>query len=411
MSERDATPALGTRGEPASWARAGADVALQRTRWGDAAWSFLFGRDTGYAAAEAQPGEVAEANRRMRSGPLPDPVEGPFVKAPVWTWEVPLYFWFGGVAAGSSFVGLACDAAGDGRSAAVARKVALAAVLPCPPLLIVDLGRPARFLNMLRIFKPRSPMNTGAWALVAFSALGAGAVAADVAGRPRMARAAGAANAAIGGYLGSYTGILLAATAVPVWARSRLFLGPIFVSTATASGAAACRLALVAAGVPAGHPTRTALGNLETGAMLCELGLAQLNQRRLGRAARPLHEGRAGRLFRAAEWMVGAGLALRLVRRPLGPRVHHLASTLYLAGGLAFRYAWIEAGKASARDDEAVALMGRGAVTRGDALRRPGEARRLASAARRPRHNGRVGAAYAETVRRVSLVVERALRP
>ena len=72
------------------------------------------------------------------------------MKAPVWTWEVPLYFWFGGLAAGSSFVALACDLAGDRRSARWARLVALGAVAPCAPLLIADLGRPLRFLNMLR---------------------------------------------------------------------------------------------------------------------------------------------------------------------------------------------------------------------------------------------------------------------
>ena len=77
-------------------------------------------------------------------------VNGPMIKAPVWTWEVPLYFWFGGMASGSSFVALACDLAGDHRSAARARKVALGALVPCPPLLIADLGRPARFVNMLR---------------------------------------------------------------------------------------------------------------------------------------------------------------------------------------------------------------------------------------------------------------------
>jgi hypothetical protein len=397
---RDATPALGAPGEPGAWSRArdDAEVALQRRGWGDAAWSFLFDRDTAYASAEPAPGQVAEAARRMRSGPAPEKLGGPFVKAPVWTWEVPLYFWFGGVAAGSSFVAAACDAAGDRRSAAIARRVALGAVAPCPPLLIADLGRPGRFLNMLRILKPRSPMSTGAWCLVAFGTVGAGAVGADLAGRPRTARRLGAANALLGAYLGSYAGVLLATTAVPVWARSRAFLGPIFVSTAAATGAAACRLALVAAGLPAGHPTRSALGTIETGAVATELALSRINARRLGRAGRPLHESRSGRLFRAAEAAAASGLALRLARRRLGPRAHHVASALYLAGGLAVRHAWIEAGRASARDDEAVAL----------GARSPGQPRKLAARARRPR-SARLASGYAEAVRRASLAVERAL--
>ena len=154
-----------------SWTAAepGAPVALARPGFGDARWSFLYkARDTGYAAAEPAPGQVAAANRRMRSAPVSD-IHGPFIHAPVWSWEVPLYFWFGGMASGAGFVALACDAAGDHRSAAIARKVALGAVAPAPVLLIGDLGRPERFLNMMRIFKPRSPMNTGAWCLLAFS--------------------------------------------------------------------------------------------------------------------------------------------------------------------------------------------------------------------------------------------------
>src|SRR5829696_6544762 len=201
------------------------------------------------------------------------------------------------MAAGSSFVALACDLGGDEDSAALARKVALAALMPSPPLLIMDLGRPERFYNMLRIFKPRSPMSMGAWALSAFGGLASSAVAADLLGRRRVAKLLGGANAVVGGYLGSYTGVLLASTAVPVWSRSRMFLGPIFVSTATATGAAATRLALVATGLPVGHPTRRALGHVETGAMAAELLLSIVNERKLGPLASGLEEGRPGKLF------------------------------------------------------------------------------------------------------------------
>ena len=72
----------------------------------------------------------APGGARAREGELPKIVQGPMMNPPVWTWEVPLYFWSGGIAAGSSFVALACDLAGDHRSAAVARKVALGALGP-----------------------------------------------------------------------------------------------------------------------------------------------------------------------------------------------------------------------------------------------------------------------------------------
>jgi len=359
VSERDATPAIGTSATPDFGERTGAAVGLHRRGWQDGRWSFLFGADTGYATVEPQPGQIAQANRRARTGPLPDVVQGPVMHGPVWTWEVPMYFWAGGMAAGASFVALACDLAGDEDAARVARKVALAAVIPAPPLLIMDLGRPLRFLNMLRIFKPRSPMSMGVWCLLTFSGLGAGAVAADLLRWRRAARALGAANAVVGGYLGSYTGVLLAATAVPVWARSRLLLGPIFVATATATGASACRLVLAARGMPAGHPTREALGKVETIAMGAELVLSQVNERRLGPLAAALDSGTAGGRFKRARWLVRAGLAMHLPRRVTGPWIHHVASACYLAGALLFRQAWVAAGRPSAGDDRAVAEMAR----------------------------------------------------
>jgi formate-dependent nitrite reductase membrane component NrfD len=359
--DRDMTPAVGSHGGPAFGERTGEKVALHIGEWRDGRWSYLYGEDTAYRDAPSPDGGVPEAARRAREGELTDDaiVQGPVMKPPVWTWEVPLYFWFGGMAAGSSFVALACDLAGDEASARVARKVALAALVPSPPLLIMDLGRPGRFYNMLRVFKPRSPMNMGAWSLTAFGGLAAASVGADLLGRRRTAKAVGAANAVVGGYLGSYAGVLLASTAVPVWARSRLFLGPIFVATATASGAATCRLTLIALGLPEGHPTRTALARVEAGAMTAELLLSTLNERRLGPLAKGLEEGRPGRLFKAAKWCVRAGLGLQLVRRRTSPRVHDLASVLYLVAGIMFRYAWVGAGPVSARDDRRVAQMAR----------------------------------------------------
>ncbi len=412
---RDTTPALGTRGEPGSWQRAvaGARVALARPAFADAGWSYLFGRDTSYAAeTEPEPSATASANHRMRSETPVEPVLGPVIHAPVWTWEVPLYFWFGGLASGASFAALAADIAADEASARVARKVALAAVLPAPALLIADLGRPGRFLNMLRIFKPRSPMNVGAWCLTAFGGAGAGAVAADLLGARSTGRRLGAAQAVLGSYLGSYTGVLLATTAVPLWARSRVFLGPIFVATATATGASATRLTLAAMGQSDDHPTHVALARMEAGAILAELTLSTLNERRLGRAGEALSHGTPGRLMRAAKALVTAGLVLPLlargrVRRP----AQNVASGLYLAGGLAFRFAWVQAGKASAHDDDAVAWMARGQVTSDERLRESTEQRAVSEDRPPLADTGPAKAlrAWSAAVGRVSLMAERLL--
>jgi hypothetical protein len=365
--ERDVTPALGTPGEPGKWERAvdGAEVALQRPQWEDARWSYLYKDDTRYKVdGPFDERAVASAALAARQGAPPEEVRGPVQKPPVWTWEVPLYFWTGGIASGAAFVSLACDLAGDHKSAMWARRVSLAGLAPSPPLLIMDLGRPERFYNMLRIFKPRSPMSTGAWCLTLFGNLAAASVGADLLGRRRTARILGGANAVVGGYLGSYTGVLLAATAVPVWNRSKYFLGPIFIATATATGAAATRLVLVAAGLPEGHPTRVALGRVERGAMVAELGLSLVNRRLLGRLAEGLERGTPGLLFKIAERLVYAGLALRMARPPLSPRAHDLASLCYLGAGAFFRYAWVYAGPPSARDDEGVARMARARATR-----------------------------------------------
>jgi hypothetical protein len=335
--ERDITPATGHPASPAFGREAGGVVGMHRGDWGDARWSYLYKGDTQYATAQPAPGS--------EFGPLGDVAPG-MMKAPVWTWEVPLYFWTGGIASGSAFVALACDLAGDHRSARIARLVSLGALAPSPPLLVMDLGRPERFLNMLRIVKTRSPMSMGAWALTAFGNLIAGAVGADLLGHEKTARGLGAATAVVGGYLGSYTGVLLASTAVPLWARSRVFLGPIFVCTATATGASAVRLALTK--VDPSHPTQVALGQVQAGAMVAELALSEVNERRLGKHA--VHS----RKLTVAKWLVRAGLAGQALRR-----ASRVPSLLYLAAGLQFRYAWVEAGPVSARDDRSVAELSR----------------------------------------------------
>jgi hypothetical protein len=249
-------------------------------------------------------------------------------------------------------------------------------------------------------------MNMGAWCLVAFSGSGALAVGCDLIGRPKAARATGALTSLLGSYLGSYTGVLLACTAVPVWARSRTILGPAFVATATATGAAATRLALVASGLPGGHPTRRALGAIETASMLTELSLSALGERRLGEAAEALRRGRPGGIFRAAKGLVAVGLSLRLVARRTGPREHDLASVMYLAAGLAFRFAWVYAGKASAADDAASAAMGRRLRALHDDHPEPGAQHALSTRRRPlPLPDG-ARRAYGEAVRRTSLAIE-----
>lgn len=412
----DVRPALGSRGGPASWSAAGdASVSLTRGDFADARWSFLYSPDeTAYAAAEPEPGEVAAANRRMRAAPMPD-VRGPFLKAPVWSWEVPLYFWAGGVASGAAFVAVACDAADDARAAVIARRVALAAVAPCPVLLVADLGRPERFLNMLRIVKPRSPMSTGAWCLAGFSGAAAAAVLADALGKHRSARAAGATSALLATYLGSYTGVLLSCTAVPVWARSRAFLGPMFVGTSAMTGAAATRLALLALRNTHDTGTDRALQAIEHLSLVAHVALSSANRRQLGVAGEALARGRHGLVLHNAERALLAGVVAKIAVRVLRRRsardiVDAAASLTYLAAGLAVRVAWIEAGTASATHDEAAAALGRRTRDADDGVDVSTEPR-MPSTSRPPLRVHDARRAWSETVRRLSLAIERRVRP
>ena len=148
------------------------------------------------------------------------------LKPPVWTPEIPLYFFTGGLAGASAGLALARrGCAGNDELARRAWLNAAVAVGVSPALLISDLGRPERFLNMLRVFKVTSPMSVGSWVLA-----GSG-LTTTVARRRRVDRRAcprrsarparGRCRRALGLPLATYTAALLANTAVPVWHEAR----------------------------------------------------------------------------------------------------------------------------------------------------------------------------------------------
>src|SRR5579884_3668021 len=135
----------------------------------------------------ARTGHAAGTGFAPAGGPLPRRSAAgagyyglPLLKAPVWTWEVPLYFFLGGVAGASEAIALVARMAGNepGLERAALWMAALAALV-CPALLVADLGRPRRFLHMLRVFKWQSPMSVGAWTLALFSAAAFSALAAN----------------------------------------------------------------------------------------------------------------------------------------------------------------------------------------------------------------------------------------
>ncbi len=100
----------------------------------------------------------------------------PLLKKPVWSWEIATYFFFGGLSAGAYVLGRAAERGGGRKYRDLTRMasyVALGTLMPCPPLLIADLGDPKRFHHMLRVWKPGTPMNFGTWSIVAYSGMAA----------------------------------------------------------------------------------------------------------------------------------------------------------------------------------------------------------------------------------------------
>jgi hypothetical protein len=274
----------------------------------------------------------------------------PLLKAPVWTWEVPAYFFVGGASGAAAVIGvMARQAGGNPSLVSDARWIAAVGGAASAPLLISDLGRPERFLNMLRVFKLRSPMSVGAWTLVAFANSAGAAACADLITRVSRGRipvtavadAAAILSAATGLVLSTYTGVLIGATAVPVWSRNVQLLPVHF--GASGLGSAASLLELV------GHRSR-ALNRIAIGAALIETAIGLAIEAQHDDATQdPLIRGRSGLVTRLGGVFSGpVPLALRVLggRSPTARRV---AAVSTLVGSMLTRVGWIEAGRNSSR--------------------------------------------------------------
>jgi Polysulphide reductase, NrfD len=267
----------------------------------------------------------------------------PILKQPTWTWEIPCYFFCGGMAGAASPFALICELRGDAALARRAWLVAMVGAAASPALLVSDLGRPERFHHMLRVVKPTSPMSIGSWVLGASSTAIALATARSVLGWfPRLGRAAGA-TAVLGPALSTYTAVLVADTAVPVWHEARRELPWVFASGSAMSAGSA--IALVGGGAPA---RRLALAGAAG-----ELAATAAMQRRLGWLGEPYREGAAGRFGRAARTLIAAGAATMALagRRRAGAVA---GGALMLAGALAARWSVYKAGFQSAADPKYV---------------------------------------------------------
>lgn len=268
----------------------------------------------------------------------------PLLKAPVWTWEVPAYFFVGGAAgAASALAAIAQLTGADEELVRDARWIAAAGSALSAPLLISDLGRPERFLNMMRVFKVQSPMSVGAWTLAAFGTASSAAAFAEVVRAKtnlpvKLVGASAMIAAATGLVMATYTGVLIGATTIPVW-REHVTLLPIHFG-ASALGSAVALLEL------RGH-RHAALNALGLGAAIFETITGITIESTNDRASEPLRHGRTGTITRLGGVLSGP---IPLFLRLLGARRGAAISTL--AGSLLTRHAWIEAGKESVKDVE-----------------------------------------------------------
>lgn len=286
------------------------------------------------------------------------------LQSPHWPFLIDVYFFLGGLAGGAFVIATVANLLDYRRFRDVVRVgyyVALAALIPCPIILIVDLGVPARFMNMLLSFNPLSPMSMGAWALLGFSAcafLAALMTLLEDTGRAGSLSGPKVVVGVIGGFFGfflaAYPGVLLGATARPLWIEGHA-LGALFLAVGASSGAAAIALILMLAG------RRSAEG---VGAVRTMLVLALLIQllsvvvfvasvQMSGSAASTralalLTSGRFSMTFWVGAVLVGSVLPLVIGLATLKQRSYGLtalASLLVLVGGFLVKYVIMAAGQ------------------------------------------------------------------
>ncbi len=294
----------------------------------------------------------------------------PVINEPTWTWEIPNYFFTGGMAGASAGLAYLSELRGNDVLAQRAWAGALAGIAVSPVFLISDLGRPMRFLNMLRMFKVTSPMSVGSWILSASGATTVVAAANAFTGWfPRTARIARPAAALLGLPLSTYTAALIANTAVPVWHESRRLLPFVY-----GSGAALTAGATAAAATPPefAAPAR----RLAVASALIEVGVKEIMHHQLGEHGEPYKQGAGARLSHVSRVCNLAGAALMYRRGARSRTAAVAAGALMCAGALSARWSTYKAGFQSAADPKYVVGPQRALIERGE---RRGAARRSAN--------------------------------
>jgi len=329
-------------------------------RWIDPAIGILAGE----AADQKVPKDRDERGHSEGAAPLPvwegeaeeAPSDAtyydlPVIKEPVWLWVVPAYFYVGGLAGAAAVLGAVAQGGNSHRLVKRCRWTASGAIVAGTGLLVYDLGRKERFLNMLRVFRRTSPMSVGSWLLAASG--GANSAAAVLSGTDGLLRVladlSGAGAGLLGMPLAGYTAVLLSNSAVPAWKEARKTLPFLFVSSAVNAAASAFEL------MDLDDDEALLVKRFGTAGRAAELlsGLAvEREVAGVERTARAYKEGVAGSLWRGGEALALASLILGVL--PGRSRFKSLATGVTgSAAAAAAKFAVFHAGKASARDPRA----------------------------------------------------------
>ncbi len=286
----------------------------------------------------------------------PSYYDRPMLKPPVWkAYYIGTYYYLGGTAGASLALAAAAQLDGSEELNLLIRRCHWIGIIGSSlgaAFLIADLGRPSRFFHMLRVFRPTSAMNMGAWILAVAppAAVTAGLFARSSSGPMRIiGETAGYVSGLFGLALATYTGVLVAQSAIPFWQRGRRVLPILFGSSAAASAGSifdllyehqrACRITRI----------------YGIAGRLVELGASVAMEREVKASpgvAGPIEKGVTAVMWRAAEALTAASLiTLLLPRQTRKKRI--IAGVLGSLGSLLMRYAVHECGVRSARDPQA----------------------------------------------------------
>jgi hypothetical protein len=270
----------------------------------------------------------------------------PIINQPPWEApDIPAYLFLGGLAGAGSVVAAAAQATGRTGLARVTKAGSAVSVGLSVAALVHDLGRRSRFYNMLRTFKPTSPMSVGSWLLVTYGPAAAVAAMSELTGSvPAIGSVATAAAAVTGPAVATYTAALMSDTAVPAWHEGHRYMPFLFAASAAS---AAAGLGLAGAPLEESGPVR----RLAIAASTAELAVlaAMVMQQRMGLAGEAYEHGKARRYKRAGELLATAGTVMAALGRR-SRTVSALAGTALMAGSALTRFSIFEAGFVSAGD-------------------------------------------------------------